>query len=630
MSAAMPDAAGSRAVLIGVSAYRTLDDLPAVENNLTTLCAHLTDPTQWGLPADQCHTLHQPDSVDAVLDTLQREAPVVTDTLLVYYAGHGLVDDHDEDELYLALPHSNPVRPHRTAIPYSWLRRELIEATGARQKVVVLDCCYSGRALHRWMSGDGVGDLGNLLDIHGTCVLTATARTRRALAPAGETHTAFTGELLDLLRQGVTQGPELLDLETIYRHLDHRLRSKGRPLPARGQLDHGGMVALGWNVAHPSHQLRELRQVRTDLDAVRAERDELRRLLEVAGKRATDEAEQQIAAARRIRSEAEAEAARVLTDANTEAAHLRAEADAEASRIRADTATAEAKIRQRAADLAELERELDQVREALKRSQWPFPLPRVRPGKDAFVRLELDLAETAFGVEAPITVDTFSMCEACSGSGCAPDTQVTACEGCQGRGDKPPGKPCRLCAGTGSVIPTPCPACRGDGRIEAQRTLRVAVPAGTDSGTRIRLAEQGEVGPGGGTPGDIYVEIIERRHDVFTRTGDDLHCHVALPAPVALAGTRLIIKTLDGQQAAGGEEEADGQEEVTVPPGTQPGTTLRLAGRGMPNLGGEGRGDLFVHLDLRDPKQARLQHGRKRDDRKQHGLFKRIRDAFND
>ncbi len=139
------------------------------------------------------------------------------------------------------------------------------------------------------------------------------------------------------------------------------------------------------------------------------------------------------------------------------------------------------------------------------------------------------------------------------------------------------------------MIPHPCPTCAGDGRVRTRRSLTVKIPAGVEDGMRIRLAQQGEVGPGGGTAGDLYVEIHERPHDVYSRKGDDLHCRVTVPMTAAALGTRLTIKTLDSEEA------------VDVKAGTQPGSTLRLRARGVPHLRGAGRGDLYVHLDVRTP-----------------------------
>ena len=268
------------------------------------------------------------------------------------------------------------------------------------------------------------------------------------------------------------------------------------------------------------------------------------------------------------------------------------------------------------------------------------PRPRTRPGADAVLRLDLDLTETAFGVEAPLTVDTAVLCNSCGGEGTAPGTSPATCEICAGQGQVQTvqrtflgqvvsSRPCVACQGTGTVIPNPCPSCAGDGRVRSRRTITVKIPAGVEDGMRIRLAGQGEVGPGGGPPGDLYVEIHERPHDVFSRKGNDLHCRVTLPMTSAALGTRVTIKTLDGE------------EELEVRPGTQPGATLRLRGRGVPHLRGSGRGDLYVHLDVRTPtkldsEQERLlrEFARLRGEEvaqltKQGGFFARMRDAFN-
>jgi Caspase domain len=241
----LPDPYASQAVLIGVAKYSHLEQLPTVDNNLAGLQMALTDPLLWGLPALNCRILRQPRNANAALNALQHAATAATDALIVYFGGHGLIDPENDDELYLALPDSDKERAYRTAMPYGWLRREL-QTAQARRKVVILDCCYSGRALGRWM-GEGQGDFADRLEIAGTCVLTATARTRKALAPPDDRFTAFTGELLSLVAEGIPGGPDLLDMDTIYRHLTIRMRAKGLPLPQRGQTDHGGDIALANN-----------------------------------------------------------------------------------------------------------------------------------------------------------------------------------------------------------------------------------------------------------------------------------------------------------------------------------------------------------------------------------------------
>jgi molecular chaperone DnaJ len=148
---------------------------------------------------------------------------------------------------------------------------------------------------------------------------------------------------------------------------------------------------------------------------------------------------------------------------------------------------------------------------------------------------------------------------------------------------------CPRCSGLGSIIEHPCGECSGDGRVRARRTLTVKVPAGIEHGMRIRLSGEGEVGPGGGPAGDLYVEVVEREHPVFRREGDDLHCTVTLPMTAAALGTHVPLATLDGD------------ETLDIAPGTQPDEILTLRARGVPHLRATGRGDLHVHLRIEVP-----------------------------
>ncbi len=188
-------------------------------------------------------------------------------------------------------------------------------------------------------------------------------------------------------------------------------------------------------------------------------------------------------------------------------------------------------------------------------------------------------------------------------------------------------RPCNVCGGTGEQIPSPCGTCGGEGRVRARRTITVDVPAGIEDGMRIRLTGQGEVGPGGGPAGDLYVEVTELPHEMFTRDGADLHCTVTLPMTAAALGTTLPLATLDSE------------EKVEVRPGTQSGTVLTLRGRGVPKLRSSSRGDLFVHVEVRTP--SRLDEEQERllrqlaalrgEDVAEHarsGLFGKMRDAF--
>jgi len=228
------------------------------------------------------------------------------------------------------------------------------------------------------------------------------------------------------------------------------------------------------------------------------------------------------------------------------------------------------------------------------------PLPRARRGQDALVRLEIDLAEAAFGARREIPVDTAVLCGTCQGSCCRPGTTPRSCEVCGGRGvvqrvarsflgQVMTSSPCAACHGFGTVIPDPCPECSGEGRVRSRRTLTVDVPAGVETGTRIRLTGQGEVGPAGGPAGDVYLEVRERQHDVFVRRGDDLHCTLEIPMTAAALGTLVELETLDGVR------------QVDVRPGTQPGEVLVERGLGVGHLHVGGRGDLHVHVDVQVP-----------------------------
>ncbi|MCL2454571.1 MAG: molecular chaperone DnaJ [Micrococcales bacterium] len=228
------------------------------------------------------------------------------------------------------------------------------------------------------------------------------------------------------------------------------------------------------------------------------------------------------------------------------------------------------------------------------------PLPRARRGQDSLVRLDIDLSEAVFGTHREVPIDTAVVCPTCTGTCCRPGTSPTTCEVCHGRGQVQrvarsflgqvmTSQPCPACHGFGTVIPDPCPECLAEGRVRARRTLSVDVPAGVETGTRIRLAGQGEVGPAGGPAADVYLEVRERRHDVFTRDGDDLHARLPVPMTAAALGTVLTLDTLDGPQ------------EVDLRPGTQPGQIITLRGLGVGRLRSGGRGDLHVHVEVQVP-----------------------------
>jgi molecular chaperone DnaJ len=271
------------------------------------------------------------------------------------------------------------------------------------------------------------------------------------------------------------------------------------------------------------------------------------------------------------------------------------------------------------------------------------PRSRARRGRNATIRVELDLSECAFGTTKELVVDTAVVCPTCSGEGTAPGTHPTTCEVCNGRGEVSQvtrsflgqvmtSRPCPGCGGFGTVIRKPCPECDADGRVRTRRTIKVRIPAGVEDGTHIQLAGEGETGPGGGQPGDLFLEIVQRPHDIFERQADDLHCTVTIPMVAAALGATLQVETLDGPA------------DIDIRPGTQSGQAIPLYGQGTAHLNSSGRGDLVIHVTVETPSKlepeqenllrelARLR-GEESPPGKfapgQQGFFSRIRDAFN-
>ncbi|WP_328914106.1 MULTISPECIES: caspase, EACC1-associated type [unclassified Streptomyces] len=252
------DPGASRAVLIGVSRYDAMPadrQLPAVARNLDALAALLTDPRVWGLPPEHCAVVREPADSEAVLAAIRAAARAVTGdgTLLVYYAGHGLTDPLKDGggALHLALPGSYEPGGTHLALDYGHVRTALLrEAAGVPRKVVVLDCCWSALAIPGAMGGAANGTVfANSAAIEGTAVLTACAATRQARSPEGETYTAFTGALVDLLEQGLPGGPETLDVGTVYARLTARLGGRGMPAPQLGCTGDGSGIPLVRNTA---------------------------------------------------------------------------------------------------------------------------------------------------------------------------------------------------------------------------------------------------------------------------------------------------------------------------------------------------------------------------------------------
>jgi hypothetical protein len=237
----LPDPQRSRAVLIGTSEYESLPQLEAVTANLAHLQSLFSANDLWGLPPENCTVLLNCGQPGEVLAAVREAAEAALDTLVVYFAGHGLRSP-DNDELYLAL--RTTVRDRMfTALRYDDLRRELLHSTvDVASKVVLLDCCYSGVAMRDTMSASD--DVAERARIEGTYLMTASASTVLALAPKGEEHTAFTGEIIDAMSTGIPDGPDLLNMEKIFWHVRGRLQAKGLPIPQQRAGNDGGMISL--------------------------------------------------------------------------------------------------------------------------------------------------------------------------------------------------------------------------------------------------------------------------------------------------------------------------------------------------------------------------------------------------
>lgn len=264
----LPEPAASRAVLIGVHDYTHLAALGPVRNNVPALKELLTDPGVLGLPEEHCLDRTQPTEARQLLDEIHTVAGEATDTLLVYYAGHGLINLREGRSLHLALPDSPREGQWYRSLSYAHIR-DAVAASPALHKIVILDCCYSGRALNEWMSADdgphapgggadgGVFEAASVaeqIEIERSFVLTATAEDELALCPAGERHSALTGALVAVLRDGVPGSQPTLAMDTVYEHVYAALREQDRPLPQQGLRNRGSKIVLARNRAYGGGQ----------------------------------------------------------------------------------------------------------------------------------------------------------------------------------------------------------------------------------------------------------------------------------------------------------------------------------------------------------------------------------------
>ena len=221
---------------------------------------------------------------------------------------------------------------------------------------------------------------------------------------------------------------------------------------------------------------------------------------------------------------------------------------------------------------------------------------QVYRGNDLSYAMEISLEEAANGKDAQIRIPSWDECETCHGSGAKPGTQPKTCGTCQGSGvvQMRQGffavqQACPHCRGTGKIIPEPCTSCHGQGKIKSQKTLEVKIPAGIDDGMRIRSTGNGEPGSNGGPPGDLYIEIRVKKHEIFERDGDDLHCEVPVSFATAALGGEIEVPTLSGKAA------------IDIPEGTQAGKQFRLRGKGIKGVRASYPGDLYCHIIVETP-----------------------------
>jgi molecular chaperone DnaJ len=227
---------------------------------------------------------------------------------------------------------------------------------------------------------------------------------------------------------------------------------------------------------------------------------------------------------------------------------------------------------------------------------------RASQGRSLRYDMELSLEEAFTGKEEEITFYRLETCATCDGSGAAPGSQPRTCSTCQGRGQVIQSQgffqvstTCPICHGQGQIITDPCPDCRGGGKVRAEKSIHVKIPAGVDTGSQLRLRGEGEAGEYGGTPGDLFVVIRVREHAFFTREDDNLICQIPISFVQAALGDTLTIPVL-------GEEEG---HELEIPAGTQPGEVIRVPGKGMASLRGyRKRGDLYVKILVKIPQKT--------------------------
>lgn len=252
-------------------------------------------------------------------------------------------------------------------------------------------------------------------------------------------------------------------------------------------------------------------------------------------------------------------------------------------------------------------------------------------GADLRYDLEINLEDAYRGLTAQLRIPRLETCETCTGSGAEAGTQPESCQTCSGSGQVryqqgffSVSRTCHVCRGTGHVIKSPCKDCRGTGRVEREKQMEVKIPAGVETGSRLRVQGEGESGTHGGAPGDLYVVIHIAEHEQFERQGSNLYSSIPITFAQAALGADLSVNTLDGE------------EKLSIPMGTQTGTVFRMKGKGMPVLGGRGRGDMFVSASVVTPTSLTREQRKlleqleavENKDLEDKGLVDKVRDIF--
>jgi molecular chaperone DnaJ len=258
-------------------------------------------------------------------------------------------------------------------------------------------------------------------------------------------------------------------------------------------------------------------------------------------------------------------------------------------------------------------------------------------GSDLRYNIEVSLEDAFRGKQTTVRVNTLAGCDACKGSGAEPGSHPTTCRTCHGHGRVRAQqgfftieRPCPTCQGAGQTIDKPCKSCGGQGRVRREKTLSVNIPPGVEDGTRIRLAGEGEAGPHGAAPGDLYIFVSIAPHQLFQRDGANIFCRVPIPITTAALGGTIEVPTVEGSRTR-----------VTVPPGTQSGHQFRLRGKGMSVLRSNLRGDMYIHAIVETPQnltkrqQELLREFEKAGENRKtnpesEGFFARVKEFFED